>query len=87
MTTEPADGEGADAIRVLVVEDDPGIARSLALGLTRAGYSAQNVATGRSALSVSPAPDVVLLDLGLPDVDGIEVCRRLRRGPMPRSSW
>ncbi|MFI9271325.1 response regulator transcription factor [Kitasatospora sp. NPDC052896] len=66
------------ALRVLVVEDDPGIARSLVRGLDRAGYRAQCVASGRAALTVSPPPAVVLLDLGLPDMDGVEVCRLLR---------
>ncbi|MCX4744751.1 response regulator transcription factor [Kitasatospora sp. NBC_01287] len=69
----------ADAVRVLVVEDDPGIARSLVRGLARAGYAAQSVGTGRAALRADPLPEVVLLDLGLPDVDGVEVCRLLRR--------
>jgi DNA-binding response OmpR family regulator len=68
-----------DALRVLVVEDDQGIARSLVLGLTRAGYLAESVDTGQAALAAAPVPDVVLLDLGLPDVDGVEVCRMLRR--------
>ncbi|MEU8521682.1 response regulator transcription factor [Streptomyces sp. NBC_01216] len=63
--------------RVLVVEDDRGIAESLVRGLRQAGYEAEGVRTGRAALS-SPTPDVVLLDLGLPDIDGVEVCRRLR---------
>ena len=67
------------AVRVLVVEDDPGIARSLVRGLARAGYHAQSVDTGRAALAADPVPDVVLLDLGLPDIDGVEVCRLLRR--------
>ncbi|MEV8036072.1 response regulator transcription factor [Streptomyces sp. NPDC086182] len=63
---------------VLVVEDDPGIAASLVLGLERAGYQARGVGTGQEALAAVPEPDVVLLDLGLPDLDGIEVCRRMR---------
>jgi len=63
--------------RVLVVEDDPGIATQLVRGLTRAGYEAASVQTGAAALR-PPLPDVVLLDLGLPDIDGVEVCRRLR---------
>ncbi len=66
-------------VRVLVVEDDPGIARSLVRGLERAGYAARSVDTGRAALATDPAPDLVLLDLGLPDLDGVEVCRLLRR--------
>jgi len=62
---------------VLVVEDDPGIATQLVRGLERAGYTAASVAMGAEALQRPPS-DVVLLDLGLPDVDGIDVCRRLR---------
>ena len=64
--------------RVLVVEDDPGIAGPLVRGLTRAGYETGSVTTGQAALDW-PVPDVVLLDLGLPDIDGVEVCRRLRQ--------
>jgi DNA-binding response OmpR family regulator len=67
----------ASPARVLVVEDDPGIATQLVRGLTRAGYKVASVRTGAAALQ-SPLPDVVLLDLGLPDIDGVEVCRRLR---------
>ena len=65
-------------MRVLVVEDDPGIAGQLVRGLSRAGYEAESVPYGADALR-RPAPDVVLLDLGLPDLDGVEVCRRLRQ--------
>lgn len=68
---------GAEETRVLVVEDDRGIAESLVRGLRQAGYGVEGVRTGRAALA-APTPDVVLLDLGLPDIDGVEVCRRLR---------
>src|SRR6202020_1242912 len=64
-------------VSVLVVEDDPGIATQLVRGLERAGYTADSVAMGAEALRRPPF-DVVLLDLGLPDLDGIDVCRRLR---------
>jgi DNA-binding response OmpR family regulator len=64
-------------IRVLVVEDDEGIAWPLRRGLSRSGYRVVSVATAADALAAAPA-DVVLLDLGLPDMDGLEVCRRLR---------
>jgi DNA-binding response OmpR family regulator len=64
-------------IRVLVVEDDEGIAWPLRRGLSRSGYRVVSVATAADALTAAPA-DVVLLDLGLPDMDGLEVCRRLR---------
>ncbi len=72
----PRTAEACSA-RVLVVEDDAGIATQLVRGLARAGYAAGSVGTGSAALT-APLPDVVLLDLGLPDIDGVEVCRRLR---------
>ncbi len=62
---------------VLVVEDDPAITAQLVRGLTLAGYTVSSVATGREVLG-RPAADVVLLDLGLPDIDGVELCGRLR---------
>jgi DNA-binding response OmpR family regulator len=62
---------------VLVVEDDPGIATQLVRGLSRDGYRVEHVLTGREALARGE-PDVVLLDLELPDSDGVQVCRRLR---------
>ncbi|MFC5235982.1 response regulator [Pseudonocardia zijingensis] len=54
---------------MLVVEDDRGIAESLVRGLRQAGYAVEGVRTGHAALA-APSPDVVLLDLGLPDIDG-----------------
>jgi DNA-binding response OmpR family regulator len=65
------------ALRVLLVEDDPSIAEPLAEGLEHEGFEVQRVASGAEALAAD-AGDVVLLDLGLPDLDGREVCRRLR---------
>jgi two-component system, OmpR family, response regulator RegX3 len=68
----------ADAVqRVLVVEDDDAIAEPLTHGLQREGYAVTRVATGAEALEQTDV-DVVLLDLGLPDLDGYEVCRRIR---------
>jgi DNA-binding response OmpR family regulator len=81
--TVPAKPTGATAqgarhaVSVLVVEDDPGIATQLVRGLRRGGYDADHVTTGRAALAWGE-PDVVVLDLGLPDIDGVEVCRHLR---------
>jgi DNA-binding response OmpR family regulator len=63
--------------RVLVVEDDRVIAIQLVRGLTRGGYEVEHVTTGAEALA-RDVPDVVLLDLGLPDTDGVTVCRKLR---------
>jgi DNA-binding response OmpR family regulator len=71
----PADGPSGP--RVLIVEDDASIATQLTRGLTRGGYRVEHVTTGREALACG-LPDVVLLDLGLPDGDGVNVCRRLR---------
>jgi DNA-binding response OmpR family regulator len=67
----------ADGVEVLIVEDDDTIAGPLQRGLEREGFRARRVASGAEALAAAPA-DVVLLDLGLPDLDGFEVCRRLR---------
>ncbi|MEU4252513.1 response regulator transcription factor [Amycolatopsis sp. NPDC026612] len=70
-------------MRVLLVEDDRPIADSLRRGLVRYGYEVTWVRTGAEALAAGPA-DMVLLDLGLPDVDGLDVCRELRaRGDVP----
>jgi DNA-binding response OmpR family regulator len=77
--SDPAGPEAPVAgTSVLVVEDDPGIASQLVRALSRGGYQVSHVGTGEQALS-RPDPDVVLLDLGLPDTDGVEVCRRLRQ--------
>jgi DNA-binding response OmpR family regulator len=62
---------------VLVVEDDSSIATQLVRGLTRGGYQVDHVETGGAALARQTA-DVVLLDLELPDADGVQVCRKLR---------
>jgi len=64
-------------VRLLLVEDDDAIAGPLVKGLGREGFEVTRVATGADALAAGPA-DLVLLDLGLPDIDGYEVCRRLR---------
>jgi DNA-binding response OmpR family regulator len=66
--------------RLLVVEDDPTIAEPLARALRRDGYDVDVRADGASALARANRGDVdmVLLDLGLPDIDGMDVCRRLR---------
>ncbi|QYN38495.1 response regulator transcription factor [Pseudonocardia sp. DSM 110487] len=64
-------------MRVLLVEDDDAVAESLTRGLSRYGFDVQWVRTGGEAL-LAEVGDVVLLDLGLPDVDGLDVCRELR---------
>jgi DNA-binding response OmpR family regulator len=64
-------------VRLLVVEDEDAIAGPLVEGLQREGFAVERAATGEAALAAE-APDLVLLDLRLPDLDGLEVCRRLR---------
>ena len=80
-TASSAPGTGLPAGKgspsVLVVEDDPSLATQLVRGLARGGYRVDHVTTGREALAAG-GPDVVLLDLGLPDLDGVTVCRQLR---------
>jgi len=72
----PRSGDDCPA-SILIVEDDTSIATQLVRGLRMAGYETSSVATGRDMLNW-PATDVVLLDLGLPDIDGLDVCRQIR---------
>jgi DNA-binding response OmpR family regulator len=64
-------------MRILLVEDDRRLAEPLAIALRRAGFTVTHASTAAAALT-APTPDIVLLDLSLPDRDGIEVCRMLR---------
>lgn len=66
--------------RILVVEDDAALAGVVESALRGRGYDVDVAATGAGALAAADLcrPDVVILDLGLPDIDGIDVCRRLR---------
>jgi two-component system KDP operon response regulator KdpE len=68
-------------IDVLVIEDEPGMLRVLTTALRARGYRVTTASTGRAGLEAATAkePDIVVLDLGLPDIDGIDVCRHLRR--------
>lgn len=71
-----------DSMRVLLVEDDARVAAALAAALRRNGYTVVHAPTGAAALTAA-TPEVVLLDLTLPDIDGIEVMRGLRRRGEP----
>ena len=65
--------------RVLLAEDDSAISEPLARALRREGYEVEVVEDGARALeSARQAPDLVVLDLGLPTLDGLDVCRRIR---------
>ena len=73
-------GEAAPQQCILVVDDEPAILRALTSALTARGYRVSQAITGQEAIdmvAVDP-PDAVVLDLRLPDLDGVEVCRRVR---------
>jgi DNA-binding response OmpR family regulator len=72
----------AQAQTVLVVEDEASIASFVSLYLKNSGYTVRTVGTGADALAQveTDQPDLIVLDLMLPDVDGIEICRRIRKG-------
>src|ERR1700745_4241933 len=80
MTDTPVRGT------VLVVDDDPGVARVLMRLLSAEGYAVDVLRDGDAALSLVArhTPDIILLDLGLPTIDGFEVCRRLKSAPSTR---
>jgi DNA-binding response OmpR family regulator len=65
---------------VLIVDDEPHILRSLGFVLQKAGYSVLQARSGREALEMArqERPDLVFLDIMMPELDGYEVCRRLR---------
>lgn len=68
-------------MRILLIEDDPAVAEGVAEGLRQAGYEVLAVdtgAAGRSAALAPKGPDLILLDLGLPDTDGYDLCREIR---------
>jgi DNA-binding response OmpR family regulator len=70
----------AMATRILIVEDDPDIAELVARYLDKAGFTTERATSGRDALQMVAAkpPDLLVLDLMLPHVDGLEVCQRIR---------
>ncbi|MFC9115885.1 response regulator transcription factor [Streptomyces sp. NPDC057092] len=84
MDQPPPSGEAG--ARVLVVDDDPTVAEIVTGYLDRAGYVVDRAGDGPDALARAAAhwPDLVVLDLMLPGMDGLEVCRRMRgQGPVP----
>jgi two-component system response regulator MprA len=70
------------AVRILIVDDDRALRDALRRALVLGGYDTVLAANGEDALAeiAAAAPDAVVLDIGLPDIDGLEVCRRLRSG-------
>lgn len=79
-TSAASAASGAPAPTILVVEDDPEVRAFVAATLDAHGYAHRGASTGREAiaLAATSAPDIILLDLGLPDIDGIEVVRAIR---------
>ncbi len=79
MTTGPSPARGTGA-RVLVVDDEPGLAHALTITLRASGWDVRTARDGASAIAEAAEhlPDVVLLDLGLPDMSGVDVITALR---------
>ena len=73
--------KGRGAAKVLVIDDDPSLLRALRLGLRAQGHEVVTATNGEQGLAQTAlvAPDVVVLDLGLPDLDGLTVCKRIRQ--------
>lgn len=73
-------GNATAGATVLVVDDEPAILRALRAGLEARGFRVRTASDGQGAIDIVAleAPDVVVLDLGLPDLDGVDVCRRIR---------
>lgn len=86
---ESGAGGGAAGRRVLVVDDNHDAADTLALLLELMGHETRTAHDGVEALSAAEAfrPEVVLLDIGLPKMNGYEVCRRLREQPWGQSAF
>ena len=74
--------------KVLVVDDDPGIRDVVCFALQKAGFATQVAADGAQALAKFAAdkPALVVLDILMPELDGVEVCRRLRADPKGRAT-
>ncbi|HXK32896.1 MAG TPA: response regulator transcription factor [Dehalococcoidia bacterium] len=80
MTTEPAAPSHASAKTVLVIEDEASLASTLSYNLRKNGFNVSSAADGVEGLQAArrDRPDVIVLDLMLPRMDGLEVCRRIR---------
>ncbi|EBW1603941.1 DNA-binding response regulator, partial [Salmonella enterica subsp. enterica serovar Kottbus] len=67
--------------RILVADDDPNIREVICFALTKAGFETMAATDGRAALTMAQEkrPDLIVLDVGMPEMDGLEVCRELRK--------
>jgi DNA-binding response OmpR family regulator len=79
----------AEPPRVLIVDDEPNIRLSLEFLMRKAGYAVRSAGDGEEALALvaRETPDVVLLDLMMPKLDGFAVCARIRAMNLPRRVW
>jgi two-component system, OmpR family, response regulator len=79
-----SDGKAVKAMRILVVDDNQDGAESLALLLQLDGHDVRTAMSGAAALEIAPVfqPEVLLLDIGLPGMDGYELARRLRQSSL-----
>ena len=79
-SSSPGRGEMPAAELVLVVDDEPGIVRALSAALRARGHAVTSAMTGSAAVTavLRREPALIILDLGLPDIDGIDLCRRFR---------
>src|SRR4029079_8874745 len=84
-TSPPSAGGRSVSKRILIVEDEANIVVSLEFLLGQEGHQVKVATSGEEALELYPTfrPDLVLLDVMLPGIDGFEVCRRLRQQPTP----
>ncbi len=85
---ERSNGRGSTTINksILIVDDDAGMLALTSLMLERAGFSVQKASSGLEALELAErsAPDLFLLDIMMPDMNGIELCKRIRSSPRMR---
>ena len=91
-TSETAGSGGTGSGRVVVVEDEPDVAELIRYNLAKEGYEVVLAPNGADALRLiqGARPDIVLLDIMIPQLNGWEVCRRLKQDPdtrASRSSW
>ncbi|MDX1911711.1 MAG: response regulator [Saprospiraceae bacterium] len=75
--------QAADSTRVLIVDDEPNIVMAIEFLLQRAGYQTSKAYNGEQALELAAeiVPDIVVLDVMMPGIDGFEVARRIRQSP------